>query len=545
MKNRYSLTKKGLFPETLPPCFVSDDFQRAMRGIVKDVDEKRFRKRSADYVRYSGTKHDGSRRFYGTPHPIAYHYVSTFIHAHWKKFQRQFEMSAYSVSSPKVLSENSDRAIQVTSLSEVASLAQKRLKYAPFILKTDIAQFFPSIYTHSISWAAHGVAASKADIRPNSPNLPFNHLDFFVRNCQSSQTRGVLVGPDGFRLIAEFVATSIDNELNDAVGDHIVGAVRHVDDFYVGLKSEADALIVLSRFREVLQRYELQINDAKTKIFGSLEPINDLWAQELRRANPGGYYSSENLLFFLDKALQLSSELKTASPIKIALRNLDQMHVYRSLNWSAIEGYLQRICYHYPRCIDYIALLVVKRCAIGEIIDEEGWLATCSYLIERHIAFNHHHEILWLVWLMLACKLPLTEPMVGALCKTSNAHILSLVAFAHTDGRMVRKPPIKFATKLSSSDSSWLLNLVARSCDFCRAAFSGDYASGFEHLAGRKLKLIDIESYVESLSVASTRAISRTRYGYDDDEREAANDDEEDVDFALESLFSSNAKDDF
>jgi hypothetical protein len=80
MKNRYALIQRGLFPETLPPCFTSEDVKRALRGIVPSVRAKEFHnKRSTDYVRYNGTKHDGSRRYFGTPNPISYFYVADFI----------------------------------------------------------------------------------------------------------------------------------------------------------------------------------------------------------------------------------------------------------------------------------------------------------------------------------------------------------------------------------------------------------------------------------------------------------------------------------
>ncbi len=525
-----------MFPETLPPCFSSEDIRRAMRGIVPDIEDRKFRKRSADYIRLSGTKHDGTRRFYGTPHPIPYHHVSSFIHKHWRKFERQFSRSRFSVGMPKVLPEDADRAVQVTSLSELSSETQKRLRFAPYLLKTDISQFFPSIYTHSIPWAAHGIEASKADTHYDSSTLTFNELDWHVRNCQLAQTRGVLVGPDAFRLVAEYIATAIDVELADAVGGLIVGAARHVDDFYIGLRSEADALIVLSRFREVLQKFELQINDTKTKIFSSLEPINDMWAQGLRRLAPSSSYDTSTG-YFLDRAVQISSEMRTSSPLKIALRSLDQIKSYRNTqSWQNTEPFLQRVCFHHPHCIDYVALLVVKRFAIEGIIDVDGWSQTCTSLLERHIALNHHHEIIWLLWLMLACRLPMSDELSAALVRVPNSHVTALLSFAFVDGRIARRPQIKFANRLSTADSAWLSNLVARCSGFTRASFGGDYSAEFEHFAARNLSLIDIQGYVETQAGSDKSAISRTRYGYDDREEDIPipdwmDDEDDDIDF--------------
>lgn len=89
-----------------------------------------------------------------------------------------------------MLGAQEDRAIKVPSLSELSKHASKNLRYAPFILKADIAQCFPSLYTHSIAWAAHGIEQSKADTNKNSSVNTFNALDFFIRNGQKGNTRG-------------------------------------------------------------------------------------------------------------------------------------------------------------------------------------------------------------------------------------------------------------------------------------------------------------------------------------------------------------------
>src|SRR5690606_11038464 len=118
----------------------------------------------------------------------------------------------------------------------------------------------------------------------------------------------VLVGPDAFRVVSEFIAAGIDKQLFDAIGAEIVGAARHVDDYYLGLRSETAALVVLSTLRELLQRYSLNINDSKTKVLSGLEPLNDLWAQALRQdARRLNYLAGtiDDLVLFINKALDL------------------------------------------------------------------------------------------------------------------------------------------------------------------------------------------------------------------------------------------------
>lgn len=542
MKDRFTLVNYGLYPETLPPCFVSKDAKRAFHGLVTQLDEKRFHERRTAYVRYNGTKHDGSRRFFGTPNIITYFHVSSFIWKRWKKIQANYDLSKYSIGVPKLL-DDGERAVKVPSLSELSKHTSKNIAYAPFILKADIAQCFPSIYTHSIAWAGHGIEASKNDTNKDSPDNVFNALDFFVRSGQRGNTRGVLVGPDAYRLVAEFVLSKIDDDLAAVVGDKIVGAVRHVDDYYIGLRTEHDAQSVLSHLREVLATYELNLNDQKTKIYSSLEPINDLWAQRLREHMPNDCYNmtlqESQLERAISEAVTSANEVRSDSPIKILLRSFDESKVYNLVVWDFVEQHLQRIVQKHPHALDYACLLVAKRCALGREIDKDGWLEVAGLVIKKCLALSHDHEVLWMLWLLVVCEIPLPHDMIENVAKSRNAHIRAFLVQAYVDGKIARKPKLRLGTGLSSTDENWLVNLVARSQGFSGASFSGDYSGEFEHLANRNIKLINFNDHVTKIAEQQKRAISRSRYGYDDD-----NDDDEDNNQDLNSCLDDEDFDD-
>jgi hypothetical protein len=148
MKKRLSLLAHGLFPETLPPCFTSVDAPRAFHGMIGALDDLQFNNRPTAYIRYSGTKHDGNRRYFGTPNIISYFYVSGFIYRHWTDFDTRFKASPYSLSAPEIMAEGADRAIKVASLSELSAKTSKNLKFSPVVLKADISQFYASIRTY-------------------------------------------------------------------------------------------------------------------------------------------------------------------------------------------------------------------------------------------------------------------------------------------------------------------------------------------------------------------------------------------------------------
>ncbi|MBK4717612.1 RNA-directed DNA polymerase [Azospirillum sp. YIM DDC1] len=530
MVKQYDLLGKGFFPETLPPCFVSLDIKRAMRGITTDLNSRKFHaKRSTNYSRLSGTKHDGNRRSYSTPNPISYFYVCNFIERYWITFQNRFSTSPFSVSAPRIGSAKDDRAIIVPSLSELSGKVDDNIKYSPFILKTDISQFFHSIYTHSIPWSAHGIEKAKADQNKKSKKIKFNELDYYVQNTQRAQTRGVLIGPDAFRLIAEFISCDIDIKLRDRADGLIVGAVRHVDDFYIGVRSEIDALSVLSHLRDVLQSYELQINDSKTRVLNGLEPVDDVWAQHLRSISIKGLFAASNndVFYMIDKAYELAKSLKTESPIKIAIRRIDKEGFYKSANWAGIEKRLQRIIYHFPHAIDYVCLVVAKRFAIGEEIDRVGWKEAIYNVLGRAVSLNHHHEVLWLLWLLITCSIDIEKDVVERCSKMDNSHVRAILVEAFVVGKISIRPPISMS-RLETSDEFWLHNLVARANGFTKSPFHGVLKEEFEHLASRNVKLIDFESHLEEIKKEKVRAISSSRYGYDSDDEDE--DDDEDYD---------------
>ena len=499
-----------------------------MKGIIDASKDKRFNKgNSTSYIRYNGTKHDGNRRPYATPNPLPYFWISNFIEDHWKTINRHLGKSDYSVSKPIQSSETDDRAIIVPSLSELAEKISTKIRYAPFIVKTDIAQFFPSIYTHSIPWAAHGVNASKADRRRDSKSIKFNHLDWFCQQCQNSQTRGVLIGPDAFRIIAEFVASDIDAQLQEKAGSYIIGAVRHVDDYYIGVHSETDAIFVLSHLRDILQNYELQINDNKTKIISGLDPIDDLWAQHLRTLPIRPPFDKDSVIRALDEAYETSKRISSESPMKLILRRLDQGKCYQGSIWNSIEHKLQRIIHHFPHCIDYVSLLVAKRFAIGEDLDKGSWGEAIHVILKKHITFNHHHEISWLLWLLFVCHMDIPEKLVSTVEKIQNSHIRALLIAAYADGLCFHRPKVPLQQKIPTTKDDWLHNLVARSLRYSNASFGGALKDEFEYLASKNIRLLDFGKHMDLVSKRHVVAISRSKYGYDADDE----DDFEDISY--------------
>ncbi len=227
--------------------------------------------------------------------------------------------------------------------------------------------------------------------------------------------------------------------------------------------------------------------------------------------------SAEGVTSFLDEAIKTSKDFETQSPLKLAIRRADRHNLHQSNSCEYVETYFQRMVYHFPHVIDYICLFMVKRVATGQPIDRDGWAEVINSGVLRHMVLGHHHEACWLFWLGIVCGLSISGKIIEELPKHNNHHLTALAIQAFIDGKISR-PPIRFGTKISSDDRSWLPNLVARSTALTRAAFFGCYVDECEHLAKRALRLVNFDAHIKRVADAQVRAISNVRFGYEDED---------------------------
>jgi hypothetical protein len=59
------------------------------------------------------------------------------------------------------------------------TVCEAAVRYAArYVLKTDVARFYHSIYTHSIPWVIHGKAAAKKKQRETTARMRFSVAQF-------------------------------------------------------------------------------------------------------------------------------------------------------------------------------------------------------------------------------------------------------------------------------------------------------------------------------------------------------------------------------
>ena len=153
----------GYFPKEIPPCFAGSSFASwaiSPGGIAAEgAVPASFNSRP---LRHSHARVGGHRRPLSVPHPVNFLRLAREISGSWASDIAP-HLAAISYGASRPYPSSGPRAFRESALQDIA--AQKMLARAGmrYVLKVDIQNFYPSIYTHSIPWALHGKAVAKSN----------------------------------------------------------------------------------------------------------------------------------------------------------------------------------------------------------------------------------------------------------------------------------------------------------------------------------------------------------------------------------------------
>jgi hypothetical protein len=171
--------------------------------------------------------------------------------------------------------------------NDIAAIAH-RFKY---LAKTDVKNFYPSIYTHCIPWALHGKKLIRKQANRYNYSYFGNRLDKLFQALNDGCTNGVPIGPAVSDLAAEIVISAVDRVLSAYISDDVV-VLRFKDDYRILAKSEADAKSVIKALQTALKEYRLELNDEKTQFYKLPNGIFRDWVSQYHAANrnPKAFY---------------------------------------------------------------------------------------------------------------------------------------------------------------------------------------------------------------------------------------------------------------
>ncbi len=228
-----------------------------------------------------------------------------FIVTRFKEFRQNPKIRCFSIPL-KSEDELSDKATTVTNWWQ--SVEQKSVELAldyEYILHTDIADCYGSIYTHSIAWALHTKVKAKSGRSNNK--LIGNVIDKHLQSMSFGQTNGIPQGSVLMDLIAELVLGYSDLKLSSklektSIDDYQI--IRYRDDYRVFTNNPQDAELILKNITEVLIDLNMRLNAQKTfvsdnVIQGSIKPDKLYWNLSKR-----GTKSLQNHLFLIHSLSQ-------------------------------------------------------------------------------------------------------------------------------------------------------------------------------------------------------------------------------------------------
>lgn len=357
----------GMFSDRLPPFLSSKQYY----GYTKTNQPPSPKPQK--YVLFESTRSVYATRQLGIPTPLTYYMLCKTLEQHWTELQSYFA-NATSNQTHKISRihlrkmKDSVRLYEMNySNWKVGDNPQTDLLLGKkWLVRTDISQFYPSIYTHAISWALVGKNEAKEKKGREHRNLWFNEIDAASQSTTYGETHGVLIGPDASSLLAEIILCAVDNKLADKWS-----YTRAIDDYECFVESYEDGVEFLTSLREGLREFGLLLNPKKTEIIELPKFLDKEWVHEIKRVlmlTDTEIVNYKQVKACLDEANHLAEMHHDAAVYTFALSALKK----RKLTENAKE-YLIKMYLHWAVIFPYLLPAISKH-------------LFATFSIEQHLA---------------------------------------------------------------------------------------------------------------------------------------------------------------
>jgi|SRR5690554_2625405 len=354
----------GLFADKIPNFLTSEPF-------CVYIESKKFPyndSKPTDYIRYSNMRNINIPRPLSIPEPFSYANQIKVISENWDKIIKHFEektrLQSYKVSRihiRKLKDNNSLFEMNYKNFITDGNPEDEIFIKSKYIASADIATCFPSIYSHSISWALVGKSKAKKECGIKYKKEWFNQLDFYTRNLKYGETNGVLIGPHSSNLISEIILSCVDYELLEKRYQFY----RNVDDYTCFTNSYEEAEKFFIDLSDILKGFELSLNSKKSKINQLPQATVTEWITKLNHFNFINQYKTKTgktglklkeLRGFIDFTIETMLENNNNSAIlNYAIKIISNKH----LGTFSYEYFINKI-HHLTLLYPYLVLVLDK-----------------------------------------------------------------------------------------------------------------------------------------------------------------------------------------
>ena len=456
------LLARGYFPKELPRPFVTVPFANVITATKQppgDFSEQAVRGNQlapAKLGRYSHARGGLFRRPLNICNPVHYYLLCRDLMRYWAFISGRTKGSRLAATAPEF--KPAGRAINGRfEQRERPSVAQDSRLGRRYVLRTDIVQFYRSIYTHSIPWALHSKALAKAN---RSLALIGNKLDYWVRMGQDQQTVGIPIGPDTSLVLAELIMHRCDEALLTKLPG--LQGHRFIDDYELAFQTRTEAEEAFHILELCLSEYELALNSKKTNILELPLPLEEPWVTELKlfdfRSSRSG--QAADLSNYFSKAYTLHLDNPGATVLQFAIAKLRSV-VVEPANWGLFQKLLLLCVIPEPATLPYVLEQIITRRNAGAPPILPQLEEIVNALIESHSALQHSSEVANAVWACLALGLRLQNGAVDLVAQCDDP-VVALLALDCERHGLTSKPIDKnlWSSHMTGSalyDEHWLL----------------------------------------------------------------------------------------
>lgn len=440
----YHLLRDGYFPKELPPAFNTILFSELMVSNKPSLPLD-FKNNIKKPLTAKRTEHNIARvgtfgRKLSIPNPITHFFLCEEIEKNWPALKKEAFSSSLSKSKP-IPTINSIRALSPNHSPNKLPLLRARYRMGSrYLLKTDVKDFYHSIYTHSISWALHTKPLAKEKKKPEE--LLGNSIDQLIRNCQDAQTTGIPVGPDTSFLLSEILLSSIDNSVmkkfHDLTGSHLKG-FRWMDDYELCFSNSHEAEIALNCIESALSQYELGLNPSKTMIRKLPIALEDHWSRELRIFVIRGNQKAQlgDVISYFSRAFELAEEYPGKPVLKYAINRLRSIIINKEVKqsvWPMLQDLMLECIINEPGTINYVLNLFVKCFNNDYKIDTNQLEGVLNSQIINHAPLGHGSEVAWSLWGSILFDLQLYPKTAQIISEIEDSVVALLALDAESQG---------------------------------------------------------------------------------------------------------------
>jgi hypothetical protein len=422
-----SLVRKGYLARELPPPFTSETLADLFKTDPAALNLKGDRTEGA---RHNLARLSGFRRPLTLPNPRSYITLARVLENQWTDIDAHCKSQTLSISRP-VVTRTAERAVRPRfRLGEGPKLRARLWRGQKYVLRLDVSQFYPTLYTHAVPWALHSKAVAKAKIGKTKGDK----IDRALRDTASGQTIGIPIGPDTSFVVAEIVLTAVDAALKGKVSK--LRGFRYLDDYEAAFRSRAEAEEAQFHLESALGDFELVINPFKTHILELPQPWRASWPHDLQTFPIRTASSKETLndvIALFSRAAEIARAHPYAGALKYALQRSRDVAVDAAA-WRTFQGLVWSSISMEPTTMATgLDLLAVKSDEAGRAINKAGAAEVIEALIVRNAPLRNGSEVAWAIWAAILLDVKLSAA-AGAAVSGMEDDFVALLCL-HADDR--------------------------------------------------------------------------------------------------------------